>query len=432
MNQTSDMDTRTFGTAIQKFSKDLIKSPGNFKFSDELTDDNYVSWSQAVSELLQSIDLDSFVTTQDYIDPSFSHAENKKTRFIVTMFILNHLDSNNNLRSRNFLSDPNDPHVLLYNPCKLWAFLKNRHAKITEVKLSVVTKALYSCTIHRNDSLSSYLDKFENLIREFYLYRGQMSDHQSARMLVDSISSLSETTRELIHAQVNPFTRQGVADYLREFETRQGWTLSAIREANAADNSQSSRSKKSTTRVRCTKDVCQGPHPEEDCWSRPENARKKEDFLARNRGDRKSGNSAPQAATVRGRKKLSPPSASAAISSTGSDVIALLASFEDVELPTAAVAATPDGQIWALHDTGATHHLFNDIRMFDQSKHKRVNDTNKRLKLAGGGVSLAVHSEGPVRLKAGDGTVFELKDCLYVPDLTRTLIAGGRLRMKGV
>lgn len=185
----SESDSRTFGTAIQKFSKDLIKSLSNFKFSDELTDDNYVSWSQAVSELLQSIDLDLFITSSDHVDPSLSSQENQKTRFIVTMFILNHMDSNNNLRERNHLSDPNDPQVLVYDPAKIWSFLKNRHAKITEVKLSVVTKALYSCTIQRSDSLSSYLDKFENLIREFFLYKGQMSDHQSACMLVDSITT---------------------------------------------------------------------------------------------------------------------------------------------------------------------------------------------------------------------------------------------------
>lgn len=194
MNKNPASETRTFGTAIQKYSKDLIKSLGNFKFLDELSDDNYISWSQAVSELLQSIDLDEFVMRDKYVDPFLSDVENQKTRFIVTMFILNHLDTNNNLQSRNHPSDPNDPQVLVYDPFKIWSFLKNRHARITKVKLSVVTKALYACTIGRNDSLSTSLDKFENLIQEFFLCKGQMSDHQSARMLVDSITSLSETT----------------------------------------------------------------------------------------------------------------------------------------------------------------------------------------------------------------------------------------------
>lgn len=167
-NQVSK--SRTFGTDLQKFSKDLIKSLSNFKFSKELSDDNYISWSQAVSELLQYIDLDSFIQCPDHQEASLTPAENRKTQFIVTTFILNHLNSNNNLRTRNHLTDPSDPRVLIYDPHKCWVFLRNRHAKITEVKPTMVTKALYSCTIQRNDSLSEYLDKFENLIWEFYLY----------------------------------------------------------------------------------------------------------------------------------------------------------------------------------------------------------------------------------------------------------------------
>lgn len=98
---SSPVEARPFGTALQKYSKDLIKSLGNFKFDDELADDNYVSWSQAVSELLQSINLDSFITIDHYKDVSLTEAENQKTRFIVTTFILNRLDSNNNLQARN-------------------------------------------------------------------------------------------------------------------------------------------------------------------------------------------------------------------------------------------------------------------------------------------------------------------------------------------
>lgn len=252
-------------------------------------------------------------------------------------------------------------------------------------------------------------------------------------MLVDSISTLSETTRELIHAQVVPFTRQGVADYLREYETRQGWTSPAMREANAVDLSQNSKGRKSSSQIRCTKEVCQGPHPEEDCWSRPENAKKKEEFLSRKHGDRKTSQ-ASHVSSVRGRKKISPPSANAVSRADDHAPLSLCAVFEEVESTSAASVSTSStsGQIWALHDTGATHHLFNDIRLFDKKKLKPVSNSNMRLKLAGGGVSLAVHSEGTVKLKAGDGSVFELNGCLYVPDLSKNLISGGRLRLKGV
>lgn len=287
MSETNanEPEARSFGTSLQKFSKDLVKSLGTFKFSDELTDDNYVSWSQAMSEILQSIDLDPFLKHEDYVDDSLSELENKKTKFIVTMYILNHLDSNNNVQARNFLSSPDDPHTIVYSPAKIWVFLKNRHARITEVKLAAVTKALYACKIQRSESLTSYLDRFENLIREFYLFKGQLSDHQSARMLIDSISTLSETTTELIHVQVVPFTRQGVSDYLREYETRQGWMSPAMREANAVEAAIPGRFPKTRGRVRCTEDVCVGPHPERDCWSKPENSKKKEEYLAKRQPD---------------------------------------------------------------------------------------------------------------------------------------------------
>lgn len=123
--QAAEPETRVFGTALQKFSKDLIKALSAFKFSDLLTDDNYVSWSQAVSELLQSIDLNLFLTSENFFDVGLSDLENKKTRFILTTFVLNHLDTNNNLQARNHLSNPADPHTLVYDPYKVWYFLKN-------------------------------------------------------------------------------------------------------------------------------------------------------------------------------------------------------------------------------------------------------------------------------------------------------------------
>lgn len=114
--------------------------------------------------------------------------------------------------------------------------------------------------------------------------------------------------------------------------------------------------------------------------------------------------------------------------------LSLLAEYNEVNTPSASGADAPSGstQIWALHDTGATHHLFNDIRLFDKSNLKPVSNSKKQLKLAGGGVSLAVHSEGTVRLKVGEGTVFKLKECLYVPELSENLVSGGRLCLKGV
>lgn len=104
--------------------------------------------------------------------------------------------------------------------------------------------------------------------------------------------------------------------------------------------------------------------------------------------------------------------------------------FEDVG-PSASNSESFNSK-WGLKDTGASHHMFNTISFFVTSSLKRVEDQNKRLKLAGRNATLAVHSTGSVKLKAGDGSVFMLKECLYVPELSRNLIAAGALIKQGV
>lgn len=57
---------------------------------------------------------------------------------------------------------------------------------------------------------------------------------------------------------------------------------------------------------------------------------------------------------------------------------------------------------------------------------------NKWLKLAGVDVSLSMKGHGMIQMKAGNGSVFDLKDCLWVSELSRNLVSGGLLNSKGV
>lgn len=207
-----------------------------------------------------------------------------------------------------------------------------------------------------------------------------------------------------------------------------------MREANTAFGSSSNQPKRTGSKARCSKDVCYGPHLESECWSKPENAKKKEDFLARRNAERQSQPASSSATTIKGRKRVVPPSANVASLEKDVSILSLHASYEDVSsvsednyTSASSAVARPNNSLWELHDTGATHCMFNNLALFDKSSLKAVTNTNRRLKLAGGGVSLTVHSEGTVRLKAGDGTHFELKDCLYIPELSKNLIAGGKL-----
>lgn len=162
--------------------------------------------------------LDTYIKISTYCDEKLSSEKNELTSFNITIFILNRLDEHKNSQVLNHLTDPDDPTEILYDLYKCWQFLRLRHNEITEDKLTAVTKALHGCRILKSDTLSLYLDKFGDLVREYYYYRGQMTDTQSARMLILSIPSLSETTIELIYATVHLLTRKGVSDYLQQYK----------------------------------------------------------------------------------------------------------------------------------------------------------------------------------------------------------------------
>lgn len=112
------------------------------------------------------------------------------------------------------------------------------------------------------------------------------------------------------------------------------------------------------------------------------------------------------------------------------DHLAFQITFENMGMSALAVQTGPDD--WALNDTGATHHVFKDHKFFKSESFKENDVSSKRLKPAGGEVFLNVNGQGNIVLKAGDRTTFEFLNCLWVPDLSRNLVAGGILKSKGV
>lgn len=209
-----------------------------------------------------------------------------------------------------------------------------------------------------------------------------MTDTQSARMLIMSIPSFSETTIKLICATVWPLTRKGVSDYLRLYEQRHEWSSHAIREVNGVAAGQSQ--KKNTT-TKCTETECIGPHPAGDCWSKPENFEKRDKYFARRKGQSStaSGSGQSPSSNIRGVKKVIRPTVH---SVSSGDPLAFHTAFKDMGGSASAVHTGHDD--WALHDTGATHHVFKDPKFFKNELFKENDVSSKRLKLARGDVSL--------------------------------------------
>lgn len=279
LTMSSEEPVAVFGNSLQRYGQQLNNALSKFKVTDDLEDGNYASWYRSIFDNLETLELHNYVMKENFVDPELSEEKRIKTKKVVVSYILNRLDKTNHCQAINHLTDPNDPNSIVHNPHSLWSYLKDRHYLINAQRLSSIAKSLSNITISKNESLSSYLDKFESLFIEFTRYGGKMDNAQSALRLIDSIDRLSESTVEFIHTTVIPLSRRDVIKYLRDFDTRHNFSTSTS-EANSIQNPSLSR------RIECTESVCKGPHSSERCWSKPENFKERDDFLARRRAGR--------------------------------------------------------------------------------------------------------------------------------------------------
>lgn len=245
------ISSKRFGTVTQQFSLDLTKSLSRYHITEKLINKNFSQWSQPVLEALMSLDYVGYVKKKAYKDPNIFNAEHLKVKFILTMWMLSLMDTENmrrcrvhlTVRSPNLDNNPDDSDdesdddslmIMSYKPSLLWKFLKSHHQSISESSLSLIDETLHSLIISSGDSLVCHMDKFDNLLLDYYMYRGNMSDVQSARLIIKTLGArLSETTLELIYQTVKPLMSRGVSDYLKEYEARNGgFSTASTREAN--------------------------------------------------------------------------------------------------------------------------------------------------------------------------------------------------------
>lgn len=231
-------------------------------------------------EVLISLDYVGYVKKTSYRDKELSEAEHLKVKFILTTWMLGLMDMENTRQCRVHFtarsnsqnessedeegSDDDSLLVMSYQPAILWSFLRSHHQAISESSLSVIDETLHSLKISSTKSIVTHRDKFDNLMLDYYMYQGRISNIQSAYLLIKTMMGrLSETTLELIHQTVKPLAPRGVSEYLKEYESRSGgFSTAATREANMtiAASSSATQSNSRSTRVRCSKDKCVGVH----------------------------------------------------------------------------------------------------------------------------------------------------------------------------
>lgn len=421
--------TKAFGTNLQQFAQRLSAALARFNINVTLSDSNFTDWSPVIMESLQTLCLNQYLTNLAYDKENMTMARHEKLKEILTTWMLSHMDVDNARRSRSHLTTYSSGMMTVsYDPHSLWSFVNSYHCSITEGRLTVITTTLHSLRQGSTDSLTSHLNKFNLVLNEFYKFSGEMSETQATRLLINTLRPEYDTVVKMIFMTVKELTLPKVSALLLESEVQSGgWANSAVyRLSSAAASTSSSQPQR---RAKCTQSVCVGPHDRSECFELPQNSEKKAAWIAKQEAGQAARSRARPTndSVVRGIRTVNAPTSSTASMPsfyTSLDVVTIQS--ETIEASPAVSVSDTSGR-WALLDTGASHHMFNDESLFVATTIKPHNNPSQRLKLAGGGVSLAVKATGVVQLKAGDGTVFSLNNCLLVPELAKNLISGGAL-----
>lgn len=172
-----------------------------------------------------------------------------------------------------------------------------------------------------SDSFKTHCDKFNNLIADHHQFRGKMNSSQAARKLIKSVKNrITKTTSELIHSNVKPLTREGVVQYLIDYENRNGgFVTPAMKVANLAHTELTQTQPESNNaenllrkKPKCTELKCiSQTHTPEECFSKPKNFGARDKWIAEMDAKRRNGsyrNFKPSHSGVSGMKKVSLPS----------------------------------------------------------------------------------------------------------------------------
>lgn len=77
-----------FGNKLQKYAQQLNNALSKFKISEDLEDGNYSSWSRAVYDCFDSLELHHYIDNEEFCDRDLDVNFGLKTKKIIVNFIL--------------------------------------------------------------------------------------------------------------------------------------------------------------------------------------------------------------------------------------------------------------------------------------------------------------------------------------------------------
>lgn len=342
----STSDLKGFGTPIQQFVQKLNAVLAKYHLDTKLSDGNFPDWSLGIKQVLKSIDYYKYLKKIDYKAEGLTDEQHLKVKLVITIWMLNLMDHENKNRCQTMLrlrrersededdsdtereDDSDDEDDMVYEPPMIYKYLRNHHNKISESGLQAIDDAINEMKIHSSDSFKSHCDKFNNLMADHHLFKGKMTSSQAARKLIKSVRNrISETTSELIHSQVKPLTREGVVQYLIDYENcNGGFITQSMKVANytSLDTTQtqpeSNAIEQAKRKPKCTEHKCiSQTHSPDECFAKPKNFGARDKWIAEMDAKRRNGtfrNFKPSSSNVSGMKRISLPSSLSSANAT--------------------------------------------------------------------------------------------------------------------
>lgn len=396
-----------------------------------LDDENFPLWSSFIRTGLKSYFLAGYLKS-DTVKIENSQFNDEVCRAVITTWMLGNMDDVN--RSRF------EPKITIYTtedgpetqdlPAKLWKAVNEHHSSRSEELKLLLERSLNLIVQPVNLPLLSHIENFQTAVTKYKTAGGQMSDEDLGRKLLISLNNrYFQNAKEIAILGIKEYDKV-VSELKKRLDAvamltrtptvpHQTTVVQHSAEASAVNNS-FSRNKFSN---KCTKKRCTGiNHSPDQCFKKPGNKHLQREWIEQ-RVKLGQWNGEPP-------KNLSSSSASA-MTLQEPTIEELEQAFNAINPSASHVSLKSLSSKNSTHKstntevlivTAASHHMFKDKNIF--SSYINTLDKEDYLDMAGGNATLKIHGRGEVKFIGPDGHIFELKNCLHIPDLKRSLIGG--------
>lgn len=306
--------------------------------------------------------------------------------------------------------------------------------------------------------LIEHIENFRSKVDAYLGVNGSMDEDEQARQLVTSLNQeWSEKGCFFLDLGHVTFTRIET-ELKKSYQTKKTISGQNNHSSRMIDNTDANMGRRLGRWQTCNRNKCLGqdhptkPHHHNECYHNPNNAGKMEDWkkAKQQAGEWIEYPRGSSRGRGRGQSSYSSRSSHHHGSNNYPPSEEIASAFENLRLedremgysaevhgkflcsaqPQLACRGDQCSSIGLL-DTGSSHFMFHDRKMFDDGTLVLNTDPNARLNLAGGGATLDIHSIGSVTTLNSKGEPTTYDECLYVPKLSRNLIPGGRLLRSG-